>query len=150
MFDLLSIIILLVAIVVFLNRWLFGFGAKRNYKTALKRLHENLVKYQEHTNRSKIEEEVIQKTTAAITKLEEMHEMFLHLEEKYRHALNQRRKIANDWLTYTRLVLKALEYEMDFAMLSDEKLLANVAEKFRADRIRLEEIEKRYKKLLNK
>src|SRR2546425_9181275 len=99
MLDLLSIIILLVAIAVFLNRWLFGFGAKRNYKTALKRLQENLEKHQQHTSTSNIEEEVIQQITAAITKLEEMHEMFLHLEEKYRHALNQRRKLANDWLT---------------------------------------------------
>jgi hypothetical protein len=95
-----SIIIAVVFYLSKLNKSFFGFGAERKYKEVLKLLQENLKKSQQISIGGEIAEEYRKEITSAINRLEAMHDNFLRLQEKYKHAsINQKRKISNDWLT---------------------------------------------------
>ena len=148
MIDFISCVFLTIIVALWLNKMFLGFGAERNFRKAFKELQENLDKYQQKSNLSNWEKKEKQDGTLEVKKLVETRDDFLHLNEKYKHSLNQRRKICNDWLTYTQVSLRMRSYDRDFMMLSDEKLLAAAGEKRYADKIKADEIEKRFKKLL--
>lgn len=115
-------------ILVSLNEKYFGFGAKDNYKRAL----EELKHFKEEE------------------RLKDVHELFIKVSEKFKNgSVNEKRKIHNDWLTYTNIALRMGGYYRDYGALSDEKLLARTGENFSRDRELATEIEKKFKKMLD-
>lgn len=142
-------IILVVFAVYYINKWFFGFGAERNFKKALKEAQERLDEDKKSFSRwqSKLNEDSVKEITKEIEELVDLHDIYLHLKEKSKHSLNEKRKIENDWLRYTEISLRMREYDRDFMMLLDEKTLEKIHEKRYEDRIKAEEIKKRLKKL---
>lgn len=84
-----------------------------------------------------------------IKRLAKSYEKYIHLIEKYRHASFIRKwNLRQDWRLYLQAFKDIRESDMDFGADLNNKLLQRAGERKYRALIRLDEIEKRFKKLL--
>lgn len=157
--DLINIIILLVSVVYavyYINKRFFGFGAEKKYQKIVDNDQEELKKLREYREEKKYkspqderEHDYFTDMDNRFKKMVQAHDDYLHLKVRYRHSpLNKARSIENDWLTYMNAHNELRECDHDFKYLSDEKLLSDTGEEEYRAEIVVDEIEKRFKKLL--
>ncbi len=159
MSDLVDIIILLALVIYasyYINKRFFGFGAEKKYQKIMEDDQEELKKWEEYREEKKYKSPQDERAHDDFTdmnnrfkKMVQAHDDYLHLKVRYIHSpLNKARSIENDWLTYMNTHNELRECDRNFKYLSDEKLLSDTGEeKYRAE-IVVDEIEKRFKKLL--
>lgn len=83
-----------------------------------------------------------------LKRLKKSYFEYLRLLEKYRHNIIQQWNLRQDWRLYLQAHKDIRKSDMDFGILNDEKLLQKAGERQYRAEIRLDEIEKRFKKLI--
>lgn len=154
--TLLLIIIYAVWAVHSINKRFFGFGAEKKYQKIVGEDQKELEKIEEYREDKKYrspQDERIRNyyndLDNRFKKMIQAHDDYLHLKERYRHSTyNKARSIENDWLTYMNAHNELRDCDRDYRYLSDEKLLSDTGEKAYKAGIVVDEIEKRFKKLL--
>jgi predicted hydrocarbon binding protein len=83
-----------------------------------------------------------------IKRLGKTYEEYLHLLEKHRYSIIQQWNLRQDWRLYMQAHKDIQESDMDYGADLSEKYLMKAGERERRAKIRLDEIEKRFKALL--
>lgn len=149
--------ILWLALYVFIIYWLaknfFGFGSEKKFEKLVEEIVDDVEKtgkdYAKHP--MVFTKDFLKDLENDYKRLIETHENFLRLKERFGQlAFFKQRKLDNDWVSYVNAARRVRDSYRDFGMLDDEKLLRNVAKEKHRAILRMEEIERRFKKILSR